>query len=159
MSKIKPVRARDLFTEMRREDSAMVEAERQMGIKLILARNLLRLRIQRGMTQSALAKAAGLRQPRIAEIEAARSNPQLETLDRIATALGVRVESLVNYRHAERNRRFSVSASVQLSAEKPVNGGWDDAASVAGTVKVSRHFVDGSRENQNNPAALVNFDG
>ncbi|HEY7766821.1 helix-turn-helix transcriptional regulator, partial [Longimicrobium sp.] len=45
-------------------------------------------------TQQQLAEAAGLSQPRIAEIERSDANPTLLTITRIANALGVRVERL-----------------------------------------------------------------
>jgi DNA-binding XRE family transcriptional regulator len=54
-----------------------------------LALNVNRLRNARGMTQEELAAAAGMKQPRIAEIERGDANPKLETLTRLAIALGV----------------------------------------------------------------------
>jgi predicted transcriptional regulator len=63
--------------------------------KAILGANLAILRHERGLTQKELAEAAGMRQPRIAEIEQAAANPQYETLVRIAAALGVDVAELV----------------------------------------------------------------
>lgn len=59
-----------------------------------LAVNVSRLRQARGMTQKQLAEAAGLKQPRITDIERTESNPTLLTSARIANALGVRVERL-----------------------------------------------------------------
>jgi transcriptional regulator with XRE-family HTH domain len=57
--------------------------------KVVVAANVSRLRHRRGMTQRQLAEAAGMRQPRIAEIESGLANPQIETLARIAHALEV----------------------------------------------------------------------
>lgn len=51
--------------------------------------NVMRIRQERGLTQQQLAERAGLKQPRIAEIERSDANPTLLTISRIAYALGV----------------------------------------------------------------------
>lgn len=56
--------------------------------KRILARNLRRLRFERGWSQDDLAAEAGVRQALISAIEVETANPTLETLDRVASALG-----------------------------------------------------------------------
>lgn len=65
------------------------EAERELGSRLVIARNVIRLRIQRGFTQQRLAKELGVSQPRIGQIESAQANLQVDTLDRIAAVFGV----------------------------------------------------------------------
>jgi transcriptional regulator with XRE-family HTH domain len=54
----------------------------------ILARNLRRLRRARTMTQEQLANAAGLRQALISELESSKIDVRIDTLSRLATALG-----------------------------------------------------------------------
>jgi transcriptional regulator with XRE-family HTH domain len=56
--------------------------------KRILARNLRRLRLARALSQDDLAAEAGLRQALISAIEVGTANPTLESLDRLASALG-----------------------------------------------------------------------
>lgn len=63
--------------------------------KIALAVNVSKLRFERGLTQQQLAEAAGMRQPRIADIERGDGNPRLETLTRIANALRVDVAVLL----------------------------------------------------------------
>lgn len=63
--------------------------------KVNLAANTIRLRRARNMTQADLARAVGVRQPRIAEIERGDANPQLETVARLAHALGVSADELL----------------------------------------------------------------
>ncbi len=46
------------------------------------------LRLAAGLSQSALAKLVGTRQPNIARLEAGGGMPRIDTLDRIAQALG-----------------------------------------------------------------------
>jgi transcriptional regulator with XRE-family HTH domain len=66
---------------MAREDSH--------ATRRIVARNLVRLRRARGFTQEKLAVAAGVRQAQISEIEAGKISVRIDSLERIAQALGV----------------------------------------------------------------------
>lgn len=61
---------------------------------LTLAANLARIRHARRLTQKELAAKAGMKQPRIAEIERGDANPELKTLIRLAHALGVKLADL-----------------------------------------------------------------
>ena len=81
------VPVRDLSEQVRRQIPAVVEAESETTV--ILARNVLRLRNQRGMTQRELARALGVSQPRIAEIEGARTSARIDTVGRLAAVFGV----------------------------------------------------------------------
>jgi transcriptional regulator with XRE-family HTH domain len=59
-------------------------------------RTLRELRIANGYSQAAVARSAGITREYIAELESgARRNPKLETLARIAGALGVGIDALV----------------------------------------------------------------
>jgi transcriptional regulator with XRE-family HTH domain len=69
--------------------------------RIALAVNVSRLRLDRGLTQQQLAEAAGMRQPRVAELERGDGNPRLETLIRIANALGVDVAVLLDRNRSE----------------------------------------------------------
>src|SRR5712692_8014685 len=59
------------------------------------AQQVRRLRQQAGLTQEALAKRAGLARPNLARVESGRYRPSLETLERIAHALGQSISALV----------------------------------------------------------------
>ena len=52
-------------------------------------KNLRRIRTQRGMSQAALAHAAGVKQATISRIESGTNNPSLAVADDIARAVGV----------------------------------------------------------------------
>ncbi len=54
------------------------------------------LREGRGLTQEALAEEAGMQGPNISRLESGKHVPSLETLERIAKALGIRVADLVS---------------------------------------------------------------
>jgi ribosome-binding protein aMBF1 (putative translation factor) len=82
-------RAADVFAAIREEVPEVARAERELGSRLVVARNVMRLRIQRGFTQQRLAQELGVKQPRIAQIESASANLQIDTLDRLAAVFGV----------------------------------------------------------------------
>ena len=62
--------------------------------KRVLARNLRRLRLERGISQDDLAAEAGMRQALVSAIEVGIANPTLESLDRLATALKIEFAAL-----------------------------------------------------------------
>jgi predicted XRE-type DNA-binding protein len=92
------LRARDLFDQLRQENPGVARAEEQLGSRLALARNVLRLRNQRGWTQGQLAKLLGVTQPRVAEIEAGQVSVRTDTIDRLAGAFNVEPSSLLRRR-------------------------------------------------------------
>jgi transcriptional regulator with XRE-family HTH domain len=60
-----------------------------------LSRNLRSLRESRGLTQQQVAKLAGVPRPTIANLESGEANPTLAVLSRVADALQVRLEELI----------------------------------------------------------------
>jgi DNA-binding XRE family transcriptional regulator len=56
-----------------------------------LPESLAQLRLSKGLSQSQLAKKAGLRQPNISEIEAGKRKPEYATASKIASALDVSI--------------------------------------------------------------------
>jgi transcriptional regulator with XRE-family HTH domain len=66
------------------------------GLKSALGRNVRALRIQRALSQEALAESAGLERRLISEIERASGNPTLETVAKLAMALQVRPGELLD---------------------------------------------------------------
>ena len=68
----------------------------------ILASNVYRLRKDSGLTQEQLAEAVGVRQPRIAEVERGDANPRLDTLAKLAFALGVPAFALLDPDYLDR---------------------------------------------------------
>lgn len=57
-----------------------------------LARTVIALRAESGLTQRALAERVGIKQPQLARIEAGRQIPKLETLALLAEGAGYTVE-------------------------------------------------------------------
>jgi len=60
-----------------------------------LGRRLKHARQKAGLTQAKLAALTGIQRPNIARIESGRHRPSLDTIDRIAQALGMSVADLV----------------------------------------------------------------
>ena len=60
----------------------------------LLADNLRLMRVVRRLSQTALAEEAGVTQALVSAIERGRANPTVESLERLAPVLGVRVGEL-----------------------------------------------------------------
>ncbi|OGY85278.1 MAG: DNA-binding protein [Candidatus Kerfeldbacteria bacterium RIFOXYA2_FULL_38_24] len=60
-----------------------------------LAINIKRIRTEKNMTQGDLCRATGLDRAYISNIESAKKNPTLKTIEKIAKALGVSVDELM----------------------------------------------------------------
>lgn len=66
-----------------------------MKATALVAWNLRRLRVKSGLSQEALAVDAGVDRSYVGRIERGVENPTAETLDRLASALGVAVADLL----------------------------------------------------------------
>lgn len=91
----KPISNKDLLASLRKDPEYKV-AESSFETKIVLARNILRYRADHRLTQRDLAEKAGMKQPRIADLESMRGNPSLDTLEKIATALEVSPSELLS---------------------------------------------------------------
>jgi transcriptional regulator with XRE-family HTH domain len=87
------MKAREIFERFAADPEFLSEWER-LKTSHSLALNEITARRRLGLSQQALASSAGIRQPRIAEIERGDANPRLDTLDRIAAALQTTVADL-----------------------------------------------------------------
>lgn len=82
-------RVSEVFAAIGEEVPELAQAEKELGSRLVVARNVMQLRIRRGLTQQQLAQSLGVKQPRIAQIESAGANLQIDTLDRLAAVFGI----------------------------------------------------------------------
>ncbi len=90
------MRSDEFFRRLEEEIPADPAIAAEVDPPYVLAGNVYALRKDRGLTQAQLAEAAGVRQPRIAEIERGDANPRLDTLAKLARALGVPVAALLH---------------------------------------------------------------
>ncbi|MDY0020813.1 MAG: helix-turn-helix transcriptional regulator [Anaerolineae bacterium] len=80
------------FEEFRselRQNPEYVAAEKEREPFWNIANEVLRLRLEKGWSQSELARQAGTKQANISKLENGLANPTLEFLQKVATALGV----------------------------------------------------------------------
>lgn len=67
-----------------------------MDVRNRLARNMRLLRLKKGWSQEAFAEEAGLHRTYISDLERGSRNPTIAVVDKLATALGVRVGQLLD---------------------------------------------------------------
>lgn len=67
------------------------QAYQELAPRFAIVRELIALREQRGWSQRELADRAGMKQPQLARLETGQVEPKLDTLQRLATAMGCRV--------------------------------------------------------------------
>lgn len=77
-----------------------------------IAQHILRLRLERGLTQAALASLCGIAQPNLAAMEQGRRQPTLATLQRLANALALEPGALLT-EPASGLDRFSLDEACQ----------------------------------------------
>ncbi|MBM7839434.1 transcriptional regulator with XRE-family HTH domain [Alkalihalobacillus xiaoxiensis] len=68
----------------------------RLELEFIIAHNIIKLRKEKGFTQTDLAKAVHTKQSVISRIEQANHNVTIRTLSEIAKALGVTVETIIS---------------------------------------------------------------
>ncbi|WP_055587641.1 helix-turn-helix domain-containing protein [Streptacidiphilus griseoplanus] len=90
-----------------------------------LARNLKRLRTERGHTLDALAARSGVSRGMVVQIEQARTNPSVGTVVRLADALGVSIARLLDYAEGPSVRLVAADRAVPL---------WTTPAGSSGTL-------------------------
>lgn len=83
----------------------------------VLSANLRRIRAAKGKSQVELAEAAGLSRPGYRNIEGGSTAPRVDTLMRIADALGVRLEALVAPVRELRTVRFRADKKMNTRGE------------------------------------------
>jgi transcriptional regulator with XRE-family HTH domain len=80
--------ALDKMLQQQMKDSGFREAWEESEEEYQLSRMVIRARLERGMTQSDLARAAGMDQRVISRVETGQTLPTMRTLSKIADGLG-----------------------------------------------------------------------
>ena len=72
-----------------------------MDMKVLVGRNVRRIRLEKGLTQEALADQSGLSQQYLSDLERGRRNPTVVTLWEIGQVLGVPPSELIALNEAD----------------------------------------------------------
>ena len=78
----------EVLLDKLRQDPAYVASEEELRPLLDLAGDVLRLRLERGWSQSELARRAGTKRANISRLEDGLGNPTIGFLQRVAQVLG-----------------------------------------------------------------------
>ncbi len=92
MAEHPPSRPWDEFLKERMRDPAFAEAFHEMEPEFQAAREVIRLRLDQGLTQKELAERMGTQQASVSRLERAAYKPNVGFLQRAAEALDARVE-------------------------------------------------------------------
>lgn len=92
MTRVRASRPFDEYHEEQMRDPEFATAYRALEPEFQVAREVIRLRLERGLSQEELAKKAGTGQPNISRLERATINPSLRFLQKVAGALGTEIE-------------------------------------------------------------------
>ena len=71
-----------------------------------IGNNIKKLRKERGLTQKALADKCGIAQITVRQYEAGKRQPKLESIYKISSALGVRIEDITGIKSFESGKKF-----------------------------------------------------
>ena len=72
-------------------DPEVQQAYRNLEPRFAVVRQLIELREKHGWSQRELAERAGMKQPQLARLETGQVEPKLDTLQRLAAAMGSRL--------------------------------------------------------------------
>jgi ribosome-binding protein aMBF1 (putative translation factor) len=87
--KLDDLRTSDQALARQLEDQAFRAEWERTAVARAVAMRLVEYRVEHGLTQTALARMLGMKQPAIARLEAAEHNPSFDTLVRLAQVLGI----------------------------------------------------------------------
>lgn len=84
------MRAKELLAELKK-DPEFGEAYEELAPEFEIARQIIRLRVELGLTQKELAEKIGTKQSNISRLENGVGHPSVSLLKRVAKALGTRL--------------------------------------------------------------------
>lgn len=82
----------DYLKQQLQEDPEFAKEYQRLELPSMLARQVIKMRVDKGITQAELAKLVGTQQSSISRLESMTSLPSLSFLQRIAEVLDARVE-------------------------------------------------------------------
>ena len=97
-------------------DPEFAAAYRALEPEFQIAREVIRLRLQQGLSQEELAQMAGTAQPNISRLERGTINPSLHFLRRVAAALGTELEIRFRPREGMDKKELSKTTAGETAA-------------------------------------------
>ena len=86
---LKDMRSSEGVLERQLEDPAFRAEWERTAVARAVAARIVEYRVEHGLTQTALARMLGMKQPAIARPEAVEHNPSFDTLARLSSVLGI----------------------------------------------------------------------
>ena len=109
----------EAYREKLQQNAEYIEAEKELKPLLDLADDVLALRLEKGWSQSDLARRAGTKQSNISRLESGLANPTFRFIQKVAKALGTEVEiRLKSQRNEPEHLAFIVLAKEEESEER-----------------------------------------
>lgn len=87
---------------------------------LTVNENIKRIRKERGLTQKRLGEICGIAEPNIRKYENGKQNPKLETVEKIASALGVSAFELMGVEYFDLKIQMQESNMQSITAFKTI---------------------------------------
>jgi ribosome-binding protein aMBF1 (putative translation factor) len=88
-TKLTELPANEQVLKRQMRDPAFRAEWERTAVARAVARRVVEHRAEHGLTQTALARRLGMKQPAVARLEAGEHNPSFETLGRLSSALGI----------------------------------------------------------------------
>ncbi|PIT87886.1 MAG: transcriptional regulator [Candidatus Magasanikbacteria bacterium CG10_big_fil_rev_8_21_14_0_10_40_10] len=82
----------DKFKKELLKDKKFKKAYDELEPEFAIAEMLIRIRLEKGLSQADLAKKIGTKQPAIARLESGNYNPTLSLLNKVAKAMGAKLK-------------------------------------------------------------------
>ncbi len=87
--KLQKMRGSDKVVARQRKDPKFRAEWERTAVARAVAARLVEYRVEHALSQTALARQLGMKQPAVARLEAGEHNPSFDTLARLSSALGI----------------------------------------------------------------------
>lgn len=112
------------FLKELRQDAEYIAAEEDLNPLMDIADDVLRLRLEKGWSQSELARRVGTRQANISKLENGLGNPTLGFLKKVAQALETELNIHIGAEQETKHREVVFRQEVSISTQPKVPWGY-----------------------------------
>jgi ribosome-binding protein aMBF1 (putative translation factor) len=104
-----------------RRDPSLRELWERHALAREVSHRILRFRAEHDLSQTALARILGMKQPAICRLEIGETNPSIETLQRLSEGLGI--EFLIDISPTKRRRLVTAESTKRAVTRATTHGG------------------------------------